>query len=380
MLSGTKPVVIDLFAGAGGLSLGASRAGFYVCSSVEIDRHAIETHSKNFPSCIHISEDVASLSGRRLLELSNVSAGGLDGLIGGPPCQGFSHIGRNDVQDERNSLFTHFFRLVSETKPKFFVAENVPGILHSKYDGIRNEAFEYVKDYVLLKPLKVTASDFGAPTTRTRVFFIGYNSKHISTDFDAEIIKMAETKSDDVRVGRALQGLPVKISPEWQTEASGWRGVDVCGYHGRFGHKLCGEIPESVGYAPAIERLHEKREVSGCIGTRHSNDVEDRYRALLPREVDRITRSPRLDAEWYCPTLRAGTGPEHGSYQAVRPIHPTEARVITPREAARLQGFPDWFVFHATKWHSFRQIGNSVCPIVAEEILKLIYSAIGHTS
>lgn len=80
-----------------------------------------------------------------------------------------------------------------------------------------------------------------------------------------------------------------------------------------------------------------------------------------------------MDPNAFCPTLRAGTGPEKGSFQAVRPIHFSEARVINPREAARLQGFPDWFVLPNTIWHSFRQIGNSVSPIAAEAILKVIY-------
>ena len=83
----------------------------------------------------------------------------------------------------------------------------------------------------------------------------------------------------------------------------------------------------------------------------------------------------RLDPEGYCRTLLAGTGPERGSYQGLRPIHPHSPRVIAPREAARLQGFPDWFQFHATKWHAFRQLGNSVSPIVAEYLLAKIYRA-----
>lgn len=95
-------------------------------------------------------------------------------------------------------------------------------------------------------------------------------------------------------------------------------------------------------------------------------------RALLPGKKDAISKAVRLAADGFCPTLRAGTNREKGSYQAVRPIHHILPRVITPREAARLQGFPDWFVFHRTKWHSFRQIGNSVSPIVAEFLLKAV--------
>ncbi|MCL0160516.1 DNA cytosine methyltransferase, partial [Klebsiella pneumoniae] len=89
---------------------------------------------------------------------------------------------------------------------------------------------------------------------------------------------------------------------------------------------------------------------------------------------DKISRSQRLDPNGFCPTLRAGTGSDKGSYQAVRPIHPTQARVIAPREAARFHGFPVWFRFHPTKWHRFRQIGNSVSPLVSEAMLLPIYN------
>ena len=115
--------------------------------------------------------------------------------------------------------------------------------------------------------------------------------------------------------------------------------------------------------------------VSGCLGTRHSEKVTRRYKNLKHGGRDKISKTSRLDPKGFCPTLRAGTGKDRGSFQAVRPIHPSEDRVITPREAARLQGFPDWFRFDSTKWHSFRQIGNSVSPILAESILTKIYKA-----
>ena len=110
----------------------------------------------------------------------------------------------------------------------------------------------------------------------------------------------------------------------------------------------------------------------GASETRHSKKVIERYSEIKQGETDRFSKSRRIDPDGFCPTLRAGTGRDKGSYQAVRPLHPTENRVITPREAARLQGFPDWFQFHPTKWHSFRQIGNSVSPILAEYILSVI--------
>jgi DNA (cytosine-5)-methyltransferase 1 len=163
--------IIDLFAGAGGFSLGAARAGMQVISSVEIDPFANETHSRNFPNTKHIGFNIAELSGQDLLAYSDLKRGELDGLIGGPPCQGFSSIGRKDPNDSRNSLFGHFIRLVAETQPRFFVAENVPGILQDRNKELLDAALASIPaNYTLLTPTKISAAVFGAPTTRTRVF------------------------------------------------------------------------------------------------------------------------------------------------------------------------------------------------------------------
>ena len=366
------PKVIDLFAGAGGLSLGAARAGFELASAVELDAFALATHKKNFPSAIHLENDVSELTGRRLLELSDLTSGELDGLIGGPPCQGFSMIGKRDISDMRNNLFDHFFRLVSETKPAFFLAENVPGILDAKYDEIRDKAFSRIDrdTYRLLPPIEVNASRYGAPTTRTRIFFFGYDPTRFHKEFETEDFSpKADTRQ--ILVGEALIGLPKRIDCRWISEESGWRKVEKTG-SGEFFDRITNSVPKNVGDPYLVERYMEKDFVSGCMGTRHSEEVKARYGALKYGEADKISRSVRLDPKGFCPTLRAGTAKDKGSYQAVRPIHPESARVITPREAARLQGFPDWFVFHSTKWHSFRQIGNSVSPIVSEHLLRTI--------
>ncbi|HFX4291534.1 TPA: DNA cytosine methyltransferase, partial [Escherichia coli] len=106
--------------------------------------------------------------------------------------------------------------------------------------------------------------------------------------------------------------------------------------------------------------------------------VKARYSSILPGMVDPVSKSKCLLWDGLCPTLRAGTGSDKGSHQAVRPLHPEEGRVITVREAARLQGFPDWFVFHHTKWHSFRMIGNSVSPLMSKHIMGEIYDALNN--
>ena len=368
------PKVIDLFSGAGGLSLGAARAGFEVSGAVDSDLRVLEIHARNFPGTPHSSADVSEMTGVSLGGLFGLCGESITGIIGGPPCQGFSNMGRGDVHDARNQHFTHFFRVVNEAQPAFFLAENVLGILHDKYAGVVDAALSRVsRDYTILDPIKICAADYGVPTSRTRVFFFGYQPDRME---ELSSVSFAPpTDLEPVLVGSALEGLPVRVDPRWQSEADGWRQAESHGF-GYFSARLQGCIPAGVGDALALKRLANEGLSSGTLGTFHSCKVERRYAALGQGERDKISKAQRLDPQGFCPTLRAGTGPERGSYQAVRPIHPVEPRVITPREGARLQGFPDWFTFSPSKWHSFRQIGNSVSPIVAERVLNVILAAL----
>ncbi len=369
------PKAIDLFAGAGGLSLGAARAGLRVAAAVEWDKHAMATHTKNFPESKHICQDVGAMTGDSLLQLAGLRVGELDALIGGPPCQGFSTMGLRDVADDRNNLFAHFFRLVRESRPGFFIAENVPGILHEQYDDVRSKALELVpKDYVMFDPIRVEANLYGAATSRTRIFFIGYMPSRVNGSLTAASFA-PPPDVEKATVGRALHGLPTRIDARWQSEPLSWRTAATC--QGDYlSTRISGLVPDGVGDKSSLERFFNKSEVSGFLGTRHSEEIRKRYRALKYGETDATSKARKLDPDGYCPTIRAGTGSDKGSHQAVRPVHFDSPRVITPREAARLQGFPDWFVFHPTKWHSFRQIGNSVSPIVAERILRPLIGAL----
>jgi DNA (cytosine-5)-methyltransferase 1 len=374
-----KPKIIDLYAGVGGLSLGAARAGFTVALAVELDKHAVAAHKKNFPKVKHLAEDIGKLDGEKLLRHAGIEIGELDGLIGGPPCQGFSIIGHRHVADSRNNLFHKFFTLVAECRPKFFVAENVLGILDSQYDDIRKQSLAQISDeYTMLDAMQFKASDFGAATSRERAFFVGYRKdlgvQLSKADFEAHKVKSLTT------VAKALHGLPKRIYSKWLTEEQGWRWLAEPMPKGEFAERIVNGIPKDVGDADAIRRFKKEGAVSGCLGTRHSPEVAARYARLKHGEKDHVSKTVRLKPDGLCPTLRAGTAADKGSYQAVRPIHPTAARVITPREAARLQGFPDWFQFAPSKWHSFRQIGNSVSPFVAEVVLSVMHKAISDCS
>jgi DNA (cytosine-5)-methyltransferase 1 len=368
------PKVIDLYAGVGGLSLSAVNAGFDLIAAVEAEKRIIDSHSKNFPNSIHICSDVSKLDHKALISSAKLGKDELAGLIGGPPCQGFSQIGKRSISDERNDLFISFFKLVSKIEPVFYLAENVPGILDNQNIKIRNKATVLVEGkYKVLEPIIIGANDFGAATTRKRIFFIGVrNDVKGSESIQASIEKMKTKKATIVK--EALAGLPIQISREWIDYNSSWRRVEASLFNAYI--KSINEFKDKIGDPFSIKRFEKKKEVSGCFGTRHSKEVAKRYSKLLAGQQDKISKSLKLNADGFCPTLRAGTDSSKGSFQAVRPIHYSEARVITPREAARLQGFPDWFQFHETKWHSFRQIGNSVCPIAGKKVLLAIKASL----
>lgn len=363
-----RPIVLDLFSGVGGLSLGAARAGFEVAAAVDNDRRALATHRINFPHVAHLARNISQVSANTLLDQLGLRIGKVAGVIGGPPCQGFSTIGRRDANDPRNDLLERFFRLVSQIRPAFFLAENVPGLLAPRNAAIRESALRQLdRRYTVLAPIVVRASEYGVPTVRTRVFFVGYDSQKMGSITDKSF---APQDVCDVRVSKAMQKLP-RLRSEWQSEDDSWRVVGELG-SSHFEARIKGFVPRRVGDEESLRKYRSSGLTSGFLGTHHTKRTVNRFARLRPGESDEVSRSVRLDLDGYCPTIRAGTGPDRGSYQSVRPIHPRSPRVICPREAARLQGFPDWFQFDPTKWHAFRQIGNSVSPIVAEYLLRAI--------
>lgn len=364
--------IVDLFCGVGGFGLGAKRAQFEISVSIDNDSQTTKTHRKNLPRSPLWEKDVLNIEKGELCRILGVRKGEIDGIIGGPPCQGFSFIGRRDISDPRNQLFVRFFEIVNDVEPRFFLAENVLGILSNQNAELVEHALTKVlKKYEVLSPMRLDASMYGVPTTRERAFFYGYLPDKINPVNPEDFTPFSPQR---VYVKDALKGLPLEINPNWIREEDGWRKTEKL-LEGWYGSKVYDQIPDGVGDKEAIMRLNNHGEVSGCLGTRHSQEVITRFSEIVPGKVDPVSRCYRLDYKGFCPTIRAGTNKDKGSYQSVRPIHPSEDRVITPREAARLQGYPDWFQFHPTKWHSFRQIGNSVSPILAEHILRVIKQA-----
>ena len=344
------PRIVDLFCGGGGFSRGAHIAGFDVVAAYDQDPILTSAFARNFPGTPLYLRNIAWLSGERIRR----DAGRVDGIIGGPPCQGFSEIGKRVLTDPRRSLLRHFFRLVTNVRPDFFIMENVRGLGFPDARPILDAAIDLVRpDYDVLGPIVWDAASFGAATTRPRLFVIG-TAKSLRRPMTREhveaVFRPAATVRDaieDLELARSIG--EIDGFDNWRTTRP-WR-------------------PSS--YAASLRRGGL---FTGHRATEHSGNVTKRFAALAQGAVDPVGRHKRLSWNSQCPTLRAGTGVEKGSFQSVRPIHPDHPRVITVREAARLQGFPDNHLFHPTIWHSFRMIGNSVSPIMGAAILSAIHS------
>ena len=342
--------VVDLFSGCGGFSLGASMAGFRVMAAVDNDPILASSYAWNFPSTTLVDKDVASLKGG---EVRALAGGTVEGVIGGPPCQGFSAIGKRDPSDPRRIVLNHFFRMIRELEPWFFVMENVHGLVYPGSREILNDGLRGVgRSYSLLGPRFWDAAEFGAATRRSRLFIVGIHRQH------GEALMIEEVELERRRPATVRAAIADLTGAASLGEADGfdtWRITR-------------GGRPSA--YARALRSANGR--FTGHRTTRHSEEVAARFAAVPQGGMDAVGRHPRLAWRGQCPALRAGTGADRGSHQALRPIHPTEPRVITVREAARLQGFPDSHRFHPTIWHSFRMIGNSVSPIMAHAILRAI--------
>lgn len=365
-----KPTVVDLFCGCGGFGLGAELAGFHTIAAIDVDSTLQSAYKNNFPGTKVINADL-SLMGKK--DWSTVLGGQeVDGVIGGPPCQGYSRMGVCDINDPRRKLLEDFFRHVNVIAPKFFVMENVEGLMDKRNRPQLDKALSIVdKRYRILDPIIIDASNCGAATKRKRVIVVGYDVTRMSP----LSLEQFMFKEPMTTVADAISDVPSPIKQSDDDCDFGYAPYPDVGNLSTYAKRMRSPAPFGLGAEHANVAL-KKGLVSGLFCTVHSEVVSARYKSIQPGKTDKVSRAKKLAWDGLCPTLRAGTGSDKGSHQAVRPLHPEDSRVITVREAARLQGFPDWFSFHPTKWHSFRMIGNSVSPIVSNKILSVIYEAL----
>lgn len=355
---------IDLFCGCGGLSLGAYAAGLSPVASVDVDPRLTSSYPINFPSSNLVNADLLKLDPRDLRD--RIGPDRLTAVIGGPPCQGFSVMGKRQADDPRNALLERYFDFVSAFEPRFFLMENVPGLNDRVNRPVLEEAMSSIPNrYRVLDPVVLDAADYGAATSRPRLVVIGYDPLELDPVELDDILAVRTVSRATVR--DAIGDLP------GPTDGSEWLKHKDLDQIGAYAESLRAKPPNGLGAPDAVARL-ESGEINGFQPTAHSPEVEKRFGELRPGERDPISKYPRLSWDKPAHVLRAGTGVDKGSFQAARPIHPEQPRVITVREAARIQGFPDWFQFHPTKWHSHRMIGNSVSPLFAEALLKVLVS------
>ena len=363
-----RPVAVDLYCGVGGMSLGMKQAGFEVVAAFDAERIHIDTYLKNFPSCDARCVDLSKVSGKQLRAQTKIGKKPVALLFGGPPCQGFSTIGRRLPRDPRNRLLQHFARLVGELSPSYFVVENVEGLQQGKAARALEKFVRSVEErgYSVVQPMHVLdAAEFGVPQRRRRLFILGHRSQLPAPQYPAPTHWFAADGTIGApTVWDAIGDLPKIAKYKYLCEADGFIGElgspsDYAmflrdGAHDRNDHYL---RPSGNGHG-----------LTGCLRTAHTHETVTRFNTIEQGARDDVSRFHRLRKNGHAPTLRAGTGPERGSYMAPRPIHPFQDRCITVREAARLHSFPDWFYFHPTKWHGFRQIGNSVPPRLARAV------------
>lgn len=365
--------IIDLFAGCGGLSTGFEMAGFDIPLAIEKDEWASETYQFNHDKTKVITGDITKIKNVKKYLNKNTK---IDGVIGGPPCQGFSLSGKRDTKDPRNSLFMDFIRIVKEVKPKFFMMENVPGILSMK--TAKNELVvelimdEYKKAGYNAKYKILNAAEFGVPQTRMRVVFIGirddikFNEKDLFPKgkyFDDKQVTIKQAIMDlpqlEAGEGQEEQMYPSKPQNEYQKWARG-KGKII------YNHVAMRHTDRLIERFKIIKQGQSLADVPPEHMQRQRGDASK----ISGKVYSQNNMRPYGDKP--SPTVAASF---QGNF-----IHPYLNRNYTAREAARLQSFPDTYVFKGKRttmsWEKnlsqYQQIGNAVPPLLAKAIAENI--------
>jgi DNA (cytosine-5)-methyltransferase 1 len=378
----SRPIGIDLFAGAGGLSLGFEQAGFDVAAAVEIDPIHAAAHAFNFPNCAVIPKSVERLSGTDIREAAGIGDAKVTVVFGGAPCQGFSLIGQRAMEDPRNRLVRDFVRLVAELDADYFVFENVKGITVGRHAEFLKELIEAFQShgYEVRLPWKVlNAANYGTPQSRERLILMGCKTGLSLPEYPAAIYRPAGTPEDEFGLPEgpscrdALDDVP--DAEKYKTLLATDSVKATWGEPSDYAKVLRGLKPSAEGFGQ--RRAWDSSILTSSMRSNHTEISRRRFAETMGGDVEPISRFFRLPANGVSNTLRAGTDSARGAFTSPRPIHYRYARCVTVREMARLHGFPDWFRFHQTKWHGARQIGNAVPPPLARAVAAQIISAAG---
>lgn len=374
----SKLKIIDLFSGIGGLSLGFKNSGYSISAHLDIEKNCIDTLKLNFnDKGLFIHEDITNIDSY-ITELKNHSDGNIDGIIGGPPCQAYSLAGRINKknkmdEDPRNFLFESFVKVLEILQPKFFIFENVVGMLSAKPFGVNilddisksfeSANFEINNDF---RSCVFDMSEYSIPQKRKRVIIFGVNknyynnSKNLVKNFYVSMNKKTSINQQSVR--DAIYDLP-KILPVKDKDS--------------FDIKNPYMVTEK--FEEHLPRFHNQRDIkifkiltedikNGTFKYTSSNELKKLYKKFTNKD-SKVHKYHVL--RWDKPS---NTIPAHLYKDGLRHIHPDpeQCRSITVREAARLMTFPDNFKFSGSRGDKYKGLGNAVPPKFAEIIAKTI--------
>jgi DNA (cytosine-5)-methyltransferase 1 len=379
-----RPVGIDLFAGAGGMSLGFEQAGFDVVGAVEIDPVHCAVHAFNFPHCVVIPRSVVGLKGSEIRAAAGIGTRPVDVVFGGAPCQGFSMIGQRVLDDPRNALVREFLRIVAELDSKYFVFENVKGLTIGPHKTFLNEFVELAASlgYRVQLPWRVLdAAQYGVPQHRERLILFGARRDARLPLYPEPTTKPADGRgrfSASLSCGPtakdALGDLPDAENFDALTETDEVE-IENWGEPSTYAKQM--RCLTNDAWHFGYTRVWNPGLLTSSARTTHSAISRRRFAETRGGDTEPVSRFFKLDAEGLSNTLRAGTDGTRGAFTSPRPVHYRYYRCVTVREMARLHGFPDWFRFNETKWHGARQIGNSVPPPLARAVAGSVLVAAG---
>jgi DNA (cytosine-5)-methyltransferase 1 len=377
-----SPRLLNLFAGAGGLALGFEQAGVVIAGAVEPDPVHAATFKRNFPNAAVLCAPVSREHVHKF-----VGGDQFDIVAGGLPSSAFSYGGRRDPDDDRRQLLDRFIDVVGAIQPAMYAVEAVPGVLARANASQLRLALERLGrvGYATPQIWNLDAADFALPQTRLRVWIVG-----IKDTVDPPTAPAATV----IPVHRRPAGLPVLPRDGKEVGPTVWDAIGDLPDPNEYVELRTGDrmrkptaLPNPSEWAAPLTSLtpighSPPRQVDGEMltasqATAHAMSSVWRFAETLPGTAEPVSRFYRLHPEGLSRTLRAGTGRDRGSFTGPRPLHPHQPRVITVREGARLQGFPDWFGFSATKWHGFHQVGASAPPPVARAVAERIVDALG---
>lgn len=367
--SAGRPIAIDLFAGAGGLSLGFAQAGFCIAQAIEADRATGETYRANRQDTHLVSADIRTIDPVESIQQVGLGPNDVTAIIGGPPCQGFSESNRRtrSIDNPRNSFYQHMLRFVDQLRPEWLVIENVAGLRTMAKGKVLSKILADVRDldyeveWVLLN-----AADFGVPQIRRRLFIIGNRVGHGPLRLNpSHGISGLPYNS----VGLSISDLPILDNGNRQ---------DPLPYS---------TTSNLSAFQQAMRMAHgSSSDVTGNLVTRNASYVIDRYRHVP--QGGNWTNIPIELMGNYKDRTRCHTGIYHrlswdapskviGNFRKNMLIHPEQDRGLSIREAARLQSFPDWYVFKGLIESQQQQVSDAVPPLLAQSVARAILDAMG---